>query len=234
MKKVVKAAVVTLASLVGVGCATIKTDELTAVEATQLQDKSMVLTQYNELPDFSATTAVNVQFGLIGALTAIENGNTIIENNKIEDPARSVAEKLAEGITDNYQVTIATTEHQVPLKTKVKGLIELHSDFDYILDVKSLGWGSMYFTSDWNNYIVSYRTHARLIEVATEKVIAEEVCLFWPEFEDTNAAPSYEELENGVGLKRELDKAVDYCVNHIRTMAKLHAETNTPEIAEAN
>ena len=67
----------------GSACTTIKTNELSNEESVSLKDKTLIYSKYQELPDFAAQTAVNVQFGLIGAATAISNGNKLIQNNEI-------------------------------------------------------------------------------------------------------------------------------------------------------
>ena len=69
-----------------------------------------------------------------------------------------------------------------------------------------------------------YTAHARLIDVLSKQVIAEELCSTVPEYEDTYKAPLYEELENGSGLKKALGRNVEFCVEHIRNMAKLHQQ----------
>lgn len=216
-----KLLLLSLAILLASGCSTIKNDALTVEESAQLSQKTLVLSRYNELPDFPAQTALNVQFGLIGFATAVENGNTIIANNQIADPAYSIAQKLAEGIAAKHQVNVIELELSIALGTEIDELVQQYSDYDYILDIKTLGWGSIYFPSDWDNYRVSYATHARLIETKSKKVVVEGSCSHIPEYEDTNDAPSYEELEDGTGLRKSLANSVELCVDYIRTHTQL-------------
>ena len=84
-------------------------------------------------------------------------------------------------------------------------------------------------------YGVTYgrAAHAKLIDAASQSVVAEELCNYIPEYEDSNDAPSYEELENGKGLRSELEKSVSYCVDYITTMAKLHKQEKEQDLAAA-
>lgn len=203
-------------------CSMIKTNELTKNESTSLKGKTLIFTLYDTLPDFSATTAANVQFGLLGALAAIDNGNLMIANNKIKDPAVEVAKALADGLAKNHNVKVFHNNNIVSKSNEIVDLVSLYNQYDYILDVRTLGWGSIYYPSDWNNYKVRYAVHARLIDRNKKIVIAEELCQNTPEFVDTDKAPSYDDLESGASIKQELAKSVIYCVDYIRTMTKLH------------
>ncbi|MFO6423908.1 hypothetical protein [Motilimonas sp. KMU-193] len=216
-----KLVLVSLVVLLANGCSTIKNDALTAEESAQLSQKTLVLSRYNELPDFPAQTALNVQFGLIGYASAVDSGNTIIANNNIADPAYSIAQKLAAGSATKHQVNLVELEQSVALDTEIGELVKRYSNYDYILDVKTLSWGSIYFPSDWDSYRVNYATHARLIETKSKKVIVEGSCSHFPEYADTNDAPSYEELEDGTGIRKSLANTVDVCVDYIRTHTQL-------------
>ncbi|MGY5452402.1 hypothetical protein ACVFI8_15895 [Agarivorans sp. MS3-6] len=176
--------------------------------------------------DFPAQTAANVQFGLLGLATAISNGNAMIVNNKVEDPALDIARELANGLSNSYRVKVIDDDSRVVNTPELPNVISLYSEYDYILDLRTLSWSSIYYPSDWDNYRVSYQVHARLIDREKGNVIVEEVCNNMPEYEDTEKAPSYAELEKGDALKRELARSVEYCVEHIRNLAKLSNTTN--------
>ena len=216
------------------GCSTIKTNELTIDESSVLQDKSVTITRYSEKPSFMAQTPVNVQFGMLGIATAISNGNAMIEDNEIADPAVDIAEKLAQGLQDNYSMKFSHNDSVYTDTNEIPALLEKHSEYDFILDVRTVNWNSIYFPSDWDSYRVFYTAHARLIDTQSGAVVAEELCQHIPEYEDTNLAPSYKDLENGDGLREELGKSVTYCVDRIQTMAKLKSVVTTEQKVTAN
>jgi len=203
------------------GCISVKTDPLEAHEETGLLQSSVAVAHYDEQPDFTAQTAANVQFGLLGLASAIESGNNMIDENNIQDPAITIASRLAEEIQSNYHVTLADQPVVISPDTKPRDFSTHFSQVDYVIDVKTLGWGSIYYPSDWDNYRVIYQAHARLVETNSGDVVAEVLCAFLPEYEDTELAPSYEDLEAGEALQTELNRSVDLCVEHIRASTNI-------------
>jgi len=220
-------------SLLSVGCSSVKTKVLAPDTATAFSGKNLVLSKYNELPDFPAQTAVNVQFGVVGVLTAISNGNAIIRRNNIQDPALGISRQLAQGMQGSHGFNVTEAADFVAVKSDVPELVSRYRDYDYVLDVKTLGWSSIYFPTDWDNYRVIYTAHARLISVDSGQVVAEQLCSHVPDYADTNQAPSYVQLENGTGLKATLNKSIEYCVDHIRATAQLYNEGQTENVAVA-
>lgn len=225
MNSLIKTALLLAISLSAMGCSSIKTKELSSETSTNLKGKSLVLSKYGELPDFAAQTAVNVQFGLIGLATAISNGNSIIKSNHIEDPAFEISKKLALGLQENQGIKFIEGETKLGSSRDINDIVKIYAGYDYILDVKTLNWSSIYYTSDWDNYRIFYSAHARLIDSKSSSVVAEEACAAAPEYQNTNDAPSYEDLETGKGLKKELTRAIDFCVERISNMAKLHQQS---------
>ena len=223
MKTIAKAILIGIFVFTYTGCS-VKTNELTIKESLTLKNKSIVLSKHDELPNFAATTTGNAQFGLTGALTAIYYGNKLIENNHIKDPAISISDKLAQDLKKDHNIKIIKSTEVVDLDSDAQELANIYKDYDFVLDVTTIGWSSMYFASDWNNYQVNYSAHAKLIDVKSKEIVAEEVCQHYPFYEDTNNAPTYEELENGIGLRATLKKSIEYCVKHIQSMAKLHID----------
>ncbi|WP_290536525.1 hypothetical protein [Alcanivorax sp.] len=221
------------ACLIVTGCATVTTDELTVAESEEMSEKTVVMSRYKELPDFVAQTATNAQFGFLGLAAAKSNGNAMIQNNNIADPAVAISLQLAEGLEKSYSLKVIENGELKSESAKLENLVEVYQGYDYILDVRTLGWRSIHFPTDWNSYKVFYAAHARLIDAATQNVVAEELCNYIPEYEDSNDAPSYEELENGEGLRSELAKSVSYCVDYITTMAKLHKQEKEQDLAAA-
>lgn len=227
MEHLFKLLTATLLGLVLTGCAGIKTTELTMKDSVRLEGKTLAVSRYNELPSFAAQTAVNVQFGALGLASAQSSGNKMIKNNGIEDPALSIAREIAQGLAANYRVKVIEADQFVPLNSKVDALVKTFADYDFILDVKTLGWGSIYFTSDWNNYRVMYSAHARLIDVANKTVLAEGLCSHVPDYGNTDDAPTYEQLENGEGLRASLANSVAFCADTIQAATKLQQPTDS-------
>jgi hypothetical protein len=77
----------------------------------------------------------------------------------------------------------------------------------------------IYVPTDWDNYRVLYSARPRVIDRQQKAVIAEGFCSYKPEYEDTNKAPTREDLvgNDAEGLKRELAKAADCCIAFFRS-----------------
>jgi len=166
------------------------------------------LSKYNELPDFPAQTAVNVQFGLLGVATAISKGNVIVRRNNIQDPALAISRQLADGMRAHHGFNVAEADDFTSVKSDVNALASRYQDYDFVLDVRTIGWNAIYFPSDWNNYRVLYSAHARLIDVKAKHIVAEQQCLHVPQYSNSDTAPTYAQLEDGTGLNASLAKSV--------------------------
>lgn len=64
-----------------------------------LKSQSIVQTA-RKAPDFAAMTAGKAAFAVLGALAMIGEGNRIVADNKVIDPAESVAAGLAAALFD--------------------------------------------------------------------------------------------------------------------------------------
>lgn len=228
MKRIIQKAAIAVIALLAVGCTTTKTNELDANESTNLADKSLTMSKYSEPPGFFAMTAANTQFALVGMATAQTYGDAMIENRNIEDPAIEISRRLAHQLQEDYGVKIVEETAEVKSTDNLADVVKAYETYDYVLDVKTRYWQSRHYPADWDNYRIEYSAHARLIDVRSKSVIAEEVCESAPEYEDTNQGPTYANLENGDGLKKELARAVEFCVEHIGNMTKLHHISTAP------
>jgi hypothetical protein len=170
-------------------------------------------------PDFAAYTAGKAGFGVIGAALIISAGNEIIRGHAVEDPALRIGQELAQSLTARHGLQLLTADAPVVQSDDVGALLQAYGEADLILDIKTISWMFIYFPSDWDNYRVLYSARLRVIDRQQQAVIAEGFCAYKPAYEDTNQAPTREDLigNNAEGLKRELLKAADYCTTFFRT-----------------
>lgn len=196
------------ATLIMSGCATVKTMPLSATAKTSLQNQ-MATISATPKASFSAMTALNVQFGLMGALVALEKGNRLIKENAVEDPALQIAKNLAQDLNEKYQVTVSG---DVVFATDSEAkLAAARTNSKYLLTVSTTNWGSVYFPSALTSYRVIYKVHARLIDISTQKVISEASCDPTPKTKEN--APSWDQLtgNSAEGLKKILASYVAQC-----------------------
>lgn len=226
MRSVSKISMASIIAALITGCATSKLTVIGADELSMLKEKTLSYTKYEKPPSFLASTPVNVQFGILSTPMIIAAGNALIEKNSVADPAGEIAQKLTREAQAIYAVKINDVA-AIQSSDGLGEILEDHIESDYVLDVRTGGWGSTYYKSDWNNYRIMYTARARLINVKSKSVVATSACDVTPEYGNTQEAPTYAQLESGIGLKKELARAVDLCVEHLKSMLRL-PQVGTP------
>ena len=200
------------------GCVAVRQVPLPESESSRFAGRALQRSAYPK-PDFAAYTAGKAQFGLIGAALIISAGNEIIREHGVEDPAVRIGHELAHTLVLRYSLQLATSDPPVSQSDDVGALLQTYGDADLILDIKTINWMFIYFPSDWDNYRVLYSARLRVIDRQQQTVIAEGFCNYKPEYENTNTAPTRDELlgNDAEGLKRELAKAGDWCITFFRS-----------------
>ncbi len=207
-----------IVSLIMVSACATKHVPISQQTGATLSGKVLQNSKY-EKPDFSAMTAGSAAFGLIGAAAMISTGNDIIEKNLVEDPAINISEKIGLALSDRFGISISQLKPETCASDDINTVINTYEQADLILDIKTIGWGFLYYPTHWKSYHLNYGSHLRLIDTQSKKVIAEESCRYFPEYSED--APSYNDLvdNNAAGLKHELSKAGDYCVEFFKEKA---------------
>jgi hypothetical protein len=186
----------------------------------------------------SSMTPGNSAFGLLGALMNSADGDKLVRENQLQDPAPALAQALLK--------TLASSLGAQPLPEPVNGdrdsaaeLAAQGGTARYLLDVKTQ-WSMRYFSLDWKHYNVIYGARVRLIDVAARSVVAEMDC----ERESGKAnAPSYDELmaKQGARLKREMAIGANTCLQTVRSAmlrqppgddAAVAVEDDTPSVSD--
>eukprot|EP01156_Anaeramoeba_ignava_P006762 Anaeramoba_ignava/a349491_7.p2 GENE.a349491_7~~a349491_7.p2 ORF type:complete len:168 (-),score=20.43 a349491_7:53-556(-) len=160
-------------------------------------------------------TALKASFGLIGSAAMISEGNDIIRNNAVENPANFISSELSVMLSKKYNLEKVESMEYVESQTTTD-IAKLYSTADWIIDVETINWSFVYFPTDWNNYRVIYSAKLRLIDSRDKKMIAEGFCARVPEEDDT--APSYDELleKKAERLKFEFQKSALYCIDEFK------------------
>lgn len=192
-------------------CTTIQHMPMSAESSSKLQGKSLAITQY-PMPDFAAFTAGKAAFGLLGSLAMISEGNSIIRENGIDDPARKISRDLAGLLVATRAMQLKPRSVVEASSDEIGTLVSLYPGADYLLDVKTFGWMFSYYPTDWARYKVTYSARLRLIETSNKRVVAETLCR-GAQGDDQNPPTKDQLLENQAALlKTYFDRAADSCV----------------------
>ncbi|MCB1866349.1 MAG: hypothetical protein KDG50_13085 [Chromatiales bacterium] len=203
------------------GCASVRHQPISSDAIGALGSASTTTSAYDK-PDFMAFTAGKAYFGVLGVLVAVSEGNKIIEENNVPDPAVRIGNSIAEYISLRRGVTILPNA-TVANSDSLDSLSDLYQHARFIIDIKTLNWSFVYFSSDWNNYHVHYAARMRLIDTQSKEIVAEDTCQFKPEYSNTDSAPTYDALVStgAAGLKSELFKAEEFCTDFFEKGALL-------------
>ncbi|HYG25789.1 MAG TPA: hypothetical protein VD906_02675 [Caulobacteraceae bacterium] len=219
------AAIVALAASVMLSaCVSTKNVPLDSGRLASMNSQAIAFTD-RAAPDFSATKSSGVVagslFGVVGAVAAatvaINAGNELVKNNQIEDPSDAIAKSLTEALAASSSARIVAAKATVGGE-EIEEIIATVPDAQYIVDVRTTSWGTLYYPTDWAHYGILYGAQFRLIDAASKEVVAQSFCFVKPEKEKGVDSPTYNELtENGAAkLKAMLSAAGEKCTNQFR------------------
>jgi hypothetical protein len=196
------------------GCVSVQQIPMSASSAEVVQGKEIALSQ-RARPDFSATTAVKAAFGGLGVGATVSEGNRLVKENGIEDPALYIAQTLAADLQGRYNTRLS------PKGAPIAGddlaeLAKSANGSDLVLDIRTINWSFVYFPTSWAKYRVIYAARLRLVDAKSARVIAEGGCHRVPQ--QSAQSPTYAELvaNSAQRLKQELKTAADFCISEFK------------------
>ncbi|MDP1738239.1 MAG: hypothetical protein Q8L23_12480 [Caulobacter sp.] len=213
-------------SLLLCGCASTKTVPIESTTTSTMSNQTISYTDW-PTPPFTATTsggvAVGALFGAVGgaamAIRAINMGNELVKVNQIADPADSMALSLTNALATSTSATVGGPI--TPAGGKPQDIAASAQPARYVVDVRTIGWGTMYYLADLTRYGVVYQARMQVIDTTNNTVVAEAFCLQRPAKGEAASAPTYDELvaDGAVRLKALLAAAGETCAAKFRTEA---------------
>lgn len=184
------------------GCAS--TPRLGDVPAAQLGDRTIAV-RTGSTPSFYADTSGRRFFGMIGVVAMMVEGNRLVEDYGLEDPAVALSRDLAASLTDAHRLRPATTDRA-----------------DLILDVKTINWDFRPVRRDPGNLYVVYAARMTLTDARTGRVLAEGKCRSRRDGTEDVASLDTLLADDARQLRAELHDAQRQCAQYFRSDA-LHA-----------
>ena len=180
-----------------------------------ISDKPLSLVIHDS-PDFLAITPERDMFTIDGFNEAANEGNRLVADAGIEDPAGEISREMARAISRHYDLQYSQDVVKKSKSKKVKDLANLAHGRGYILAIETLGWMFTYDVSDDSDYSVRYTVRMRLINAEKAATIEQSSC----RFDTTRAgipAVSHEELvgDDAAWIKEALTDAAESCVNRL-------------------
>lgn len=198
-------------------CVSNKISTLNLTDSVSMKGKTLAVI-HEEKPSFIAMTSTNMIIaslsgGILGSGIMIYQGNKIVKNNQIEDPAYFISNNLSKDLQSKYGIKIIDKGLEKKTNNVSKIAKQYENVADYVLDVSTIGWGIIYKRFQLNSYVVSYGSKLRLIDVRNAKVIAESPCAKNFSQREISNPPTYKELlaDNAKIIKEELIIGAEAC-----------------------
>ena len=219
-----KYAAAMLAALALCSCANIRSAPTTQSALMPFQNQPLTVITYRKT-DFVAMTqtqAISTDlFGAVGAAAAgsiaTDNGNTLVGDDAIPDPAESISANLAPLILGALKPSSVRPLSDVDAThTDEAALAKLAGNKGVIFEVQTINWGFMHMPFS-ARYKIAVTLRARLINASTGKRIAQAPCVYASE---DDGAPTYDEMvaDQGARLKAMLSAGTDVCSGSIQKL----------------
>jgi hypothetical protein len=194
-----------------------KVTPLPASVATTLNGKVLAVTRH-ERPYFNATTDMEGFTALLPYHVDFD-GNKLIDEFGIADPAYILEQHLAPAIATYHSMQLRPGPAAVIDKDVADLLASKFGDADFVLDVRSMGWGFTYVPPRLNRYGIGYGAFVELFDVKSGKRVARLSCHThtW----DHPAAPTEKELlANRARLLKDTSDSLAWrCMNRSAAQA---------------
>ena len=210
-----------LAALGLCGCVSMRAAPVSESALSPYRGQPLTVVTYRKSDFFAMTQglAVTGMFGAlggaIGASIATDNGNKLVNDDSIPDPALDISAKVQPQIRQLLNPSAEKTLSELDTKlTDEASLSKAVGNSGVILDVQTVNWGFIYFPFS-SHYRVTLAMRARLIDANTGKRIAQAPCAY---ASDENGAPTYDEMidNQGVRLKAMLGAGTENCLAKIQ------------------
>jgi hypothetical protein len=196
------------------GCGTSPPNILSTQDLTKLKEKSLVVSTPATRPDFIAFTPGKAAFSLLGDVFMRNEGNRIVNENGVSDPAIGIARDLAQSLGASGGPKLAAGSLPIVSNDDSPAALSARaSGAALVMRVRTRDWRTWYYTTNFNRYRARVEVSAELIDTATRTVFAQAHC-DESSPSSADAAPTYEEMvaDGARRLKEELARAQSACV----------------------
>lgn len=201
------------------GCASTETVRLADNPGVSLAGKELHSTRESP-PSFLALTPVHGGFAAFGAMAAYSEGDTLVAQEGIEDPASMIEDAIARHLRSRHGTSGSgrTLMFEDDKPGDLAAWARQNNVRDPIIDVETNGWGFNYLGFNFSNYTVGYSATFRLIDPATGAVLAQHFCS-GGSHDEPEGAPSHDDLlaNNSALIKTLLAERAQACIDEITT-----------------
>ncbi len=197
------------------GCTTISTTPMSDAVATQLRGQDVAIVT---LPPstFAVVLTHAVGLGPLGIPEMVAEGQRVLRDDHIVDPADAVATVLGDAMAGRHGA-IVLAPHATSTSDEPAAIVAAAAPgARYVLAVGTVSWGIGNIPMPRSNYFVSYIARAQLIDAKTRTIVAEAGCMQQPDGSEFNGAYADLSADNGRLIKTELAARADRCIHFLQ------------------
>ena len=171
---------------------------LSNLPATALYERSLAV-RTGSTPSFYADTPGRRTYGILGVIAMMREGNRLVEDFRLDDPAGELSEELVAALADQNRMRTSTRDSA-----------------DLLLDVKTINWDFRPYRNDPENLYVVYSARVSLLDRHSGAVLASGKCRSQRDREGDSA--TLEELlaDGARRLHDELREAAHECARRLK------------------
>lgn len=197
-------------------CVSIQTLKLSESDSLVLKEKTITVT-HGKKPSFSEVTAGKMFAAVLvmpaGVAWMIHDGNKLIAENNVDDPANIISNELSDKLRKKYKSKIVNEKDVIDGGINFEEISDRYrNSSDYVLDVETINWGLNYAQYRVNTYHTLYSSKLRLIDVKAKKIVAEGFC----SSQTVNPQRyNWYTKNNAAALKDVLKNLANYCTSSL-------------------
>lgn len=204
------------------GCVSMKSAPVSQNALIPYQGQKLTIVTYQKSDFVALTQTIALTSGLFGAIggaiggsVATDNGNQLVRDDAIPDPALNISAKVRPQVEGLLKPSAENVLSDVNTKlTDEAALSKAAGNSGVVFEVQTVNWGFIYFPFS-THYRATFAMRARLIDANTGKRIAQAPCAYQS---DEDGAPTYDEMlaDQGARLKAMLSAGTDVCLATIQ------------------
>jgi len=178
-----------------------------ALDAYQGQPLTLIV---HKKASFLAMTSGKAAFAMFGALAALSEGDKVVKDNNIADPAGAIADRIGTELAGRLKTPAPVTVSEFDEDSNTD-IAKAAGGKGLAFYVEAVGWGFSYYSTSWGHYHVNYDARMRLVDAATGQTIAQAPCKYET---GEDGAPDYDTMmaDNAAFIKKVMASAADSCV----------------------
>ncbi len=186
---------------------------LDALEADQLRHRTLAV-RTGSTPSFYADTPGRRTFGILGVIAMMREGNRLVEDYGLQDPAGQLSEDLLTALARRNDMRTSSREAA-----------------DVLLDVKTINWDFRPYRNDPNNLFVVYSARISLVDQRSGTVLASGKCRSRRDRVGDSATLEQLLADGAKLLQNELREAAGECAQRMKDDTLSAFLQNVPPVA---